>query len=62
MDRLDLNALESFIARTTNPSGLPSVRLLHDFEASRSSWTAFGMNTAQVLNRGEQHAMDCAIV
>lgn len=71
--RLDANSsthylcvLESFIARTTNPSSLPSVRLLHDFEASRSSWTAFGMesgtNPAQVLNRGEQHAMDYAIV
>jgi len=52
--------LEKQIARTIDPSRLPSSRFLRAFEDSGSSWTEFGMNTARILTKGEQHAMDYA--
>jgi glutamate--cysteine ligase len=67
--KLDMNsathyvsALNDFIGRTTDASSLPSARLLHDFVASRASWTEFGMDTARLLGKGESHAMDYATI
>jgi len=54
--------LEASIARTIDPSNLPSHRLLRAFEASGLGWTEFGMNTARTLTEGERHEMECVCV